>query len=321
MRTRNVPPPSPSSCTGKSAANPVQGEPSGEALTSKPADAPPLAPGLYVVATPIGNLRDITLRALDVLKAADVIACEDTRVSGQLFHRFGLKLRLVSYHEHNADRMRPRLLEHLNGGESVALISDAGSPLLSDPGYRLVNDVIAAGHSVIPIPGPSAVTTALMAAGIATDRVLFAGFLPSREGARQRAIAELAAVPATLVLFESARRLAATLADLSSGLGPQRPVAVCRELTKLFEEIRRGPLSEVAQHYADAGPPKGEVTLVIGRAPEAEAPTDDEAVDRLLNEALLTQSTSEAARTVARLTGRARQGLYARALELGRDRP
>jgi 16S rRNA (cytidine1402-2'-O)-methyltransferase len=250
-----------------------------------------------------------------------VIACEDTRVSGQLFHRYGLKPRLVSYHEHNADRMRPRLLEHLNSGESVALISDAGSPLLSDPGFRLVNAAIEAGHSVIPIPGASAVTTALMAAGIATDRVLFAGFLPSRESARQRAIAELAAVPATLVLFESARRLADTLADLASGLGAQRSVAVCRELTKLFEEIRRGPLADVAQHYAEAGPPKGEVTLVIGRAPETDAPADDEEIDRLLNEALLTQSTSEAARTVARQTGRARQGLYARALELGRERP
>ena len=276
---------------------------------------------LHIVATPIGNLADLSPRAIAVLREVRAVIAEDSRVARVLLSSIDVTSELIALPGFDeVGRIAP-LIERLKRGDALALISDAGSPLLSDPGYRLVNDVIAAGHSVIPIPGPSAVTTALMAAGIATDRVLFAGFLPSREGARQRAIAELAAVPATLVLFESARRLAATLADLSSGLGPQRPVAVCRELTKLFEEIRRGPLSEVAQHYADAGPPKGEVTLVIGRAPEAKAPTDDEAVDRLLNEALLTQSTSEAARTVARLTGRARQGLYARALELGRDRP
>ena len=267
-------------------------------------------------------MRDITLRALDVLGTADVVACEDTRVTGQLFTRHGLKTRLVSYHEHNAERVRPQLIERLQNGESVALVSDAGSPLLSDPGYRLVEEAAAAGRVVIPVPGASAVTAALMAAGLATDRVLFAGFLPSRAGARRRVIAELGAVPATLVLFESARRLPEALDDLAAALGP-RPAAVCREMTKLFEEIRRGSLIELATHYTALGPPKGEVTLVVARASgngEGADGPDDATIGRLLTEALATQSTSEAARTVARATGRPRQGIYARAVALGRTR-
>src|SRR5690606_18997890 len=197
-----------------------------------------LAPGLYVTATPIGNLADVTLRALSVLMSADLVLCEDTRVTRRLLDRFGLRPQLLAYHEHNAASVRPRVLERLGAGESVALVSDAGTPLVSDPGYKLVQAAIEAGHQVFPIPGASAVLAALVAAGLPTDRFFFEGFLPPKAGQRKARIAALAEIPATLVLYESGPRLAASLADLAAGFGA-RNAAVCRELTKKFEEIRR----------------------------------------------------------------------------------
>ena len=222
------------------------GRPRRYALAGAGIDAPPLAAGLYLVATPIGNLRDISLRALETLAAADVIACEDSRVTRKLTEHYGITTPLTPYHEHNAAEARPKLLARLAEGQAVALVSDAGTPLISDPGYKLVREASEAGHTVIAVPGASAVLTALGAAGLPTDRFFFEGFLPPKQAARQKRIAELAGIPATLVLFESGPRLAAALADLAAGLGP-RAAAICRELTKLHEEIRRGDLASLAQ--------------------------------------------------------------------------
>src|SRR5262245_46395291 len=216
--------------------------------------SPPLEPGLYVVATPIGNLRDITLRALDVLGAANRVYAEDTRVARKLFDAYGLKPRLAAYHEHNAEAARAEILTALEQGESVALISDAGTPLVSDPGFKLARAAIEAGHRVFPIPGASALLAGLVASGLPSDRFLFVGFLPSKQGARRVALAELAEIDATLILYETGPRLADALADMAEALGP-RPAAVARELTKLFEETRRGTLDALAAHYAAAGAP------------------------------------------------------------------
>jgi len=276
-----------------------------------------LAPGLYVVATPIGNAADITLRALDTLKRADAVACEDTRVTGKLMMIHGVSTPLVSYHEHNAARMRPVLIERMRAGEAVALVSDAGTPLVSDPGYKLVRECVAAGVGVTALPGPSAPLTALVLSGLPTDRFLFAGFLPNKQAARRGAIGELRGVPATLVFFESAQRLPDTLADLADLLG-EREAAVARELTKLYEEVRRGPLPELAAHYAEAGPPKGEVVLVVG-PPGAEAEMGEADMDAALAEALGRLSVRDAAAEVAARTGRAKREVYARALELARE--
>ena len=276
-----------------------------------------------MVATPIGNLGDITLRALTTLRAADLIACEDTRITRRLCDRHGIATPLTPYHEHNAARAGPRLVKRLAEGASVALVSDAGTPLISDPGYRLINAVRAAGIPIVSVPGPSAVTAALAVAGLPTDRFLFVGFLPGRRGERQRAIADLAGIRATLVLFESPRRIAATLDDLAHALGPREAV-IAREMTKRFEELRRGRLSELAIHYGQAGPPRGEIVLVVGppdkggrgdlsTASPAEAPAE---ADALLRAALESEPPSRAAARVAAATGRPRRELYARALEL-----
>ena len=213
-------------------------------------EAPRLSAGLHLVATPIGNLRDITLRALETLAAADLIACEDSRVSRRLLDHYGIATPLTPYHEHNAAAARPKLLARLAEGQAVALISDAGTPLVSDPGFKLVREAQEAGYMVTALPGPSAALAALTVAGLPTDRFCFEGFLPPKEGQRRTRIGELAAIPATLILFESGPRLARALSDLADGLG-DRPAAVCRELTKLHEEVRRGSLPELAQHYAD----------------------------------------------------------------------
>ena len=220
-------------------------------LEGHPVEASPLAAGLHLVATPIGNLRDITLRALETLAAADLIACEDTRVTRRLLDRYGIATPLTPYHEHNAAAARPKLIARLAAGKSVALVSDAGTPLVSDPGFKLVREARDAGHAVTALPGASAVLAALTVAGLPTDRFLFEGFLPAKEGQRRARIVELARVPATLVLFESGPRLAAALADLAAGLGA-REAAVCRELTKLYEEVRRGDLAALARDYAAA---------------------------------------------------------------------
>src|SRR6202163_833533 len=219
-----------------------------------------LAPGLHIVATPIGNLGDITLRALEALAGADLIACEDTRVTPKLLDRYAIATPLTAYHEHNAAKARPMLLRRLAEGAAIALVSDAGTPLVSDPGFKLVRGAQEAGHAVTALPGASATLAALTVAGLPTDQFFFAGFLPPKQAARRARIAELGRIPATLVLFETGPRLAATLADLAAGLG-SREAAICRELTKLHEEVRRGDLAALAQELA-GNEPRGEIVVV-----------------------------------------------------------
>jgi 16S rRNA (cytidine1402-2'-O)-methyltransferase len=276
-----------------------------------------LAPGLYVVATPIGNLSDITLRALDTLAAADLVLCEDTRVTRKLLDRYAIKASLLAYHDHNAETVRPRVLARLAEGAAVALVSDAGTPLVSDPGYKLVVAAIAAGHRVFPLPGASAALAALVAAGLPSDRFFFEGFLPAKGGERRTRIGELAGIPATLVLYETGPRLAASLTDLAAGLGA-RPAAICRELTKLFEEVRRGSLAELAAHYAGAGAPKGEIVIVVG-PPEQRTVAADE-LDARLAAALARSTVKDAVAEVAAETGLKRNAVYARALALAGKR-
>ncbi|MDH3235926.1 MAG: 16S rRNA (cytidine(1402)-2'-O)-methyltransferase [Alphaproteobacteria bacterium] len=272
-----------------------------------------LTPGLYLVATPIGNLRDITLRALDVLGAADVIACEDTRVTARLLTNYGISTPTIPYHDHNAARARPAIVKRVAEGQAVALVSDAGTPLISDPGLKLVRACAEAGLAVVAIPGPSAALAGLAVAGLPTDRFLFAGFLPAKSAGRRRVLEELAAVPATLVFYETANRLPAALADMADVLGP-RPAAVARELTKLYEEIARGDLAELAARYGEAGPPKGEVVVVVG--PPEVAEIAGEVVDKRLTTALMRLSVRDAATEVADELGLPRRQLYERALQL-----
>jgi len=272
----------------------------------------PLAPGLYLVATPIGNLRDITLRALDVLAAADVVLAEDTRVSAKLLSAYGLKAKLERYDEHAAERMRPRVMQALAEGARVALVSDAGTPLVSDPGFRLVREAVAAGAAVHPIPGPSALLAALTVAGLPTDRFLFAGFPPPKSAARRTFFEELAGVRATLVFFEGGSRVAASLADMASVFGP-REAAVARELTKLYETVLRGPLGELAADPRLADP-KGEIVVVVGPGRETEASAAD--ADTALMDALTRLKPADAAAEVAKALGLSRRDLYRRAMEL-----
>ena len=280
----------------------------------------PLAPGLYIVATPIGNLADITLRALAVLAAADIVYCEDTRHSRGLFAAFGIGRALRAYHEHNADAERPRVMSALAAGQSVALISDAGTPLVSDPGYKLVLAARDAGHTVIGIPGPSAVTTALSCAGLPTDHFLFAGFLPPKQAARRAAIAELAATQATLVLFEAPGRVADCLADLASGLGG-RPAAIARELTKMHEELMRGGLLELA-HEAAAREWRGEVVILVGPpASSSSIAVDDGEIVLRLQAAMAHESLRDAARGVAEMLGVPKKRVYELGLKLKPDLP
>jgi 16S rRNA (cytidine1402-2'-O)-methyltransferase len=265
-----------------------------------------------LVATPIGNLRDITLRALDVLAASDLVLAEDTRVTAKLLAAYGLSKRLERYDEHAAARARPKALAALAGGGRVALASDAGTPLVSDPGYRLVTEALAAGAAVWPIPGASSTLAALSVAGLPTDRFLFVGFPPPKSAARRTFLENLKGVRATLILFEGASRLGASLADMSAVLGA-RPAAVARELTKLHETVVRGDLARLAADPALAAP-KGEVVVVIGPPPEEAAASVD--VDAALAEALERLSPADAAREVAGATGLARRELYGRALAL-----
>jgi 16S rRNA (cytidine1402-2'-O)-methyltransferase len=274
----------------------------------------PLPAGLYLVATPIGNLRDVSLRALDTLAGASAIACEDTRVTAKLLARHGVSRPLIAYHDHNAERVRPRLLERLQAGEAIALVSDAGSPLIADPGFKLVRESVARGIPVTAVPGPSAAVAALQLSGLPADRFFFAGFLPAKPGARRTALAEIRNVPGTLIFFETAPRLARALADMAEVLGA-RPAAVARELTKMFEEVRRGPLSDLARHYAEAGPPKGEMVVVVA-PPDVISDRSDVDIDGALRAALARLAPSAAAAEVARVTGLSRRELYRRALEL-----
>ena len=271
-----------------------------------------LPPGLYIVATPIGNLSDLSPRAAATLSAADVIAVEDSRVTAKLLSHIGIKKPMLPYHDHNADRVRPELLARMRDG-AVALVSDAGTPLISDPGYKLVRDARAAGIAVTTIPGPSAVVSALTLAGLPTDRFLFAGFLPPKGGPRATAIAELAPIRATLIFYESGPRLAAALTALRDGLG-DRPAAVAREISKKFEETATGSLSELAARYAEA-PPKGEIVIVVGPPGEAEA-AGEEDIDAALREAMSRLSPSRAAAEVAETLKVPRRLAYERALKL-----
>ncbi|MGC5797466.1 16S rRNA (cytidine(1402)-2'-O)-methyltransferase [Sphingomonas sp. NFX23] len=271
-----------------------------------------LDPGLYIVATPIGNLGDLSPRAADILRRADVIAVEDSRVTAGLLRHIGTKTPMVPYHDHSAEGVRPALIARM-ATQAVALVSDAGTPLISDPGFKLVRDARAAGHLVVTIPGPCAAVAALTLAGLPTDRFLFVGFLPSKMHARAEAIAEVATIRATLVMYESGPRLGACLATLLEGLG-DREAAVTREISKKFEEAVTGTLSTLAARYADA-PPRGEIVIVV--APPGEAPpASAEDGDAALVEALTRLSTGQAASEVAKKLGLDRKALYARALEL-----
>ena len=275
-----------------------------------------LVPGLYVTATPIGHARDITLRALDVLKGCDVIAAEDTRVTAKLLAIYGIAKPLVAYNDHNAARERPKLLARLKTGQRVALVSDAGTPLVSDPGFKLVREAVAEDLHVEAIPGASALLTALVLAGLPCDRFLFAGFLPPRSGERRNALAELKSIPASLVFFESPNRLGESLSDMAEVLGA-RNAAVGRELTKLHEEIRRGTLAGLAAGYVDRDAPKGEVTIVLGPPPD-EGP-DTARIDSLLRQALAFMPVRAAADLVAEALDTPRKAVYTRALELKAD--
>ncbi len=284
---------------------------------SMPPAPPPLSdkllePGLYVVSTPIGNLRDITLRALDVLAQAEVVLCEDTRVTGKLMHAYGLKQKLIRYDEHEAEAARPRVLAALARGERVALVSDAGTPLISDPGYRLVREAAAHGHRVFPIPGASALLAGLAAAGLPTDRFVFAGFPPPKSAGRRAMFEELKPVRATLVFYEGISRTADCLADMAAVFG-ERPAAVARELTKLHETILRGTLGQLAADPRLQAP-KGEIVILVGPG-EQEAATEQDA-DTALAEALTRMGPADAASEVAKALGLNRRELYRRALEL-----
>jgi 16S rRNA (cytidine1402-2'-O)-methyltransferase len=299
------------------------GEGSDDRPISKPSTDEPIgfAPlsGLVIVATPIGNAGDITLRALDLLRKADRIACEDTRVTGRLLARYGIATPLLAYHEHNAARMRPLLLERLRRGETIALVSDAGTPLVSDPGYKLVRAVVEAGIPVTTLPGASATLAALVLSGLPTDRFFFAGFLPPRTAARRSELAALAFIPATLVFFESAGRLADSLADMAAALGA-RDAAVARELTKLYEEVRRGTVAELAAHYAATEPPRGEIVIVVG-PPAAAEDASDATIDDALRAALAQASLRDAVAAVAAALAAPRRRVYARALALAGSKP
>lgn len=276
-----------------------------------------LIPGLYIVATPIGNMGDITLRALETLRRADVIACEDTRQAGKLAAVYGISASRLPYHDHNAAEIRPKILSMIANGKIVALVSDAGMPLISDPGYKLVEACVADGLYVTCVPGASASLAGLVLSALPADRFYFGGFLPPKSGARKNHLATLKNIPSTLVFYETAPRLAASLADMADTLG-NRPAAVARELTKKFEEIRRGTLADLAAHYAEAGEPKGEIVVIVG-APLATAAGegyDNAAVDRMIAEALTTKGlrVKDAAAYVAAETGLRKNDVYQRTL-------
>lgn len=279
--------------------------------------ARPLEPALYLVATPIGNLGDITVRALETLAAADILACEDTRVTRVLLDRYGIRQKSTAYHEHNAAEAGPRLIEALIAGRSVALCSDAGTPLVSDPGYRLVEQALRAEVRVVPIPGPSAVLAALTASGLPSDAFLFAGFLPVKGGQRRARLETFKSTPATLIFFESPRRVADTLAAMAEVLGDRR-AAIGRELTKAFEEMRIGTLASLADHYGQSATPRGEIVIVVGPPAETGAADADD-IDRLLLSLASEMPASKAAAEAARMTGSHKPDLYRRLLDLKKE--
>lgn len=305
--------------------NPISEPPAAQSLLAgeaaineaSPNGLPKLAAGIYFVATPIGNLRDITLRALDVLRVADVIVCEDTRQSQKLLSAYDISARLSPYHDHNAAQRIPGLLNLLSEGKSIAVMSDAGTPLVSDPGYKLAREAIAAGYDVIPIPGASAVLAGLQTSGLPSDRFMFAGFLPPKSQARQTALAELAGVPATLIFFETGNRLLKSLSDILDVLG-DRDMAIARELTKKFEQTRRGAVSDLIEGIK-ADPPRGEIVLIIGPS-VSDGLWDQARVDAALLERIESDGVKRAANAVAALSGHNRREVYARALFLKDER-
>jgi 16S rRNA (cytidine1402-2'-O)-methyltransferase len=307
MRTKNVP-----------IASPDPDRPARTfAVAGHLLNAPKAAPGLYLVATPIGNLGDITLRALETLAGVDIVACEDTRITRRLMERFSITATLKQYHEHNAEQARPKILEALAQGSSIALVSDAGTPLISDPGFKLVREVSAAGFAVIALPGPSSVLAALSVAALPTDRFFFEGFLPSKQNARRTRIGELARIDATLVMFESGARVQDCLQDLADVMST-RDAAICREMTKLHEEVRRATVAGLAA-IADTLETRGEFVLVIG-PPAADAGLmTDGALDELLRTSLARGSVKDAVAHAVEISGRPRREIYARALELSKD--
>ncbi len=290
-------------------ASRVTGEPKSATETAQPLES-----GLYIVATPIGNLRDITLRAIDTLQAADEVLAEDTRVARRLLDAHGIRAKLSPYHDHNGAKRRPEILDKLASGDAIALISDAGTPLVSDPGWKLSRAALDGGHRVFPIPGASALLAGLVASGVPSDRFMFCGFLPPKSGARHKAAAELASVPSTLVFYESGPRLADSLTDLAAALGSEREAAISRELTKLFEETKRGTLGDLAEFYTENGPPKGEIVVLIG--PPLEPEITEEALDQALLQALQSQSVKHAAADIAAQLGLPKRDVYQRALAL-----
>jgi len=297
--------------------NSVGREPPSFSIAGHVLPATKLQPGLYLVATPIGNLADITLRALETLAGADAIACEDTRITRRLTERYAISAELTPYHEHNAAAARPKLLQRIADGQAIALVSDAGTPLISDPGFKLVREACTAGLAVTALPGPSSVLAALTVAGLPTDRFYFAGFLPAKQTARRARLAELCRIDATLVLFESGSRVQQTVADLASIMGT-REAAICRELTKLHEEVSRSSLAELARR-ADQLETRGEFVLVIG-PPDADAQRmSADSLDQLLRNALSHSSLKDAVAEAVAASGRPRREVYARALELAKD--
>ena len=283
-------------------------------MSIKPVD---LQPGLYLVATPIGNLRDITLRALDVLGAADLVVCEDTRVTAKLLAAYGLQKKTISYNDHNADKQRAPLLAKLGNGARVALVSDAGTPLVSDPGYKLVRDALDLGIAVTPVPGPSAPLSALQLSGLPTDRFVFTGFCPPKSEGRKKSFQEWMNTKATLLIFETGPRLADSLRDMAEIFGADRPAAVVREITKKFEEARRDTLDNLAAHYAD-NEALGEIVVVVG--PAGDAACSDADIKAQLKKALETMSVRDAAAFVAAATGQPKKRVYELALTIGKGR-
>jgi len=277
--------------------------------------ARPLENALYLVATPIGNLGDITLRALETLSSADVLACEDTRVTRVLLERYGIRNRPYAYHEHNAQEVGPRLIAALEAGKSVALVSDAGTPLVSDPGYRLGQLALNAGYRVVPIPGASAPLAALVGSGMPSDAFLFAGFLPVKDRGKRDRFAELSKIPATLIFFESPHRIGASVRVAAEVLGRDRRAVVCRELTKTFEEFRRGTLGELADYYDEDRTVKGEIVLLV-EPPSYDDIPDIEDVEKLLKDLVSTMPAAKAAAEAAKLTGLPRKELYQRLLDM-----
>ncbi len=295
---------------GKTDARPMSNAPTPQSI--------PMKPGFYLVATPIGNLRDITFRALDVLSSVDLIICEDTRVTGKLMSAYGFKKKMHVYNDHSTDEQREYLTDKVSNGEAIAVLSDAGTPLVSDPGYKLVRMAIEKELYVTSVPGPNAALSALQLSGLATDQFSFLGFLPSKTVARQKILQKWTEIESTLIFYETGPRLVESLQDMAEVLG-DRDAAVMRELTKMYEETRRGSLSELIEHYSNKGAPKGEIVVTLGAPKEIEISSDS--IEQQLTKALSTMSVRDAAEMVSKATGKPKKAIYTLALKLGTTAP